>query len=374
MSLEFGILPLNAELIERFERVTGKPAHPFIKRGFIFGHRDVKLLLDDYEAGNPIYIYTGRGPSGPMHLGHLVPFHFTKYLQDVFNCTVVIQMADTEKYYFKDLKFEQIQNYMEENIKDIKAMGFNLDKTFIFSNHQYLSTVPMQNIMNLLLKKISINTLGKTFGFIETHHEESCQGDMCVSPDPVQGTNHKEPYQGINLGQLYSCVCQMAPCFSSIFPHLFGSGKIRCVVAYSVDQDPYFRLVRDVASSLGYPKPVCLIGNFLPALHGKDKMSTTGGTELIYLHDSSEEVTLKIRKYAFSGGRDTLKEHREKGANLGVDIPYQYLRFFEPDDKIVEEIRVKYGSGEMLSKEVKERVSSRINEILKEHQIKRKEY
>lgn len=39
-------------------------------------------ILDLYEAGKRFYLYTGRGPSSDaLHLGHLVPFHFTKYLQ-----------------------------------------------------------------------------------------------------------------------------------------------------------------------------------------------------------------------------------------------------------------------------------------------------
>lgn len=32
-----------------------------------------------------------------MHLGHLIPFMFTKYLQDAFDCPLVIQMTDDEK-------------------------------------------------------------------------------------------------------------------------------------------------------------------------------------------------------------------------------------------------------------------------------------
>jgi tryptophanyl-tRNA synthetase len=33
-----------------------------------------------------------------------------------------------------------------------------------------------------------------------------------------------------------------------------------------------------------------------------------------------------------------LKEHKEKGANLEVDIPYHYLRFFLEDDEKLEKI------------------------------------
>jgi tryptophanyl-tRNA synthetase len=146
---------------------------------------------------------------------------------------------------------------------------------------------------------------------------------------------------------------------------------LRWVVTYSLDQDPYFRLVRDVTTSLNYPKPVTLIGKFLPALQGEDKMSTTGEMPLIYLQDSPEEVDYKIRKHTFSGGRDTLKEHKEKGTNLDVDIAYQYLRFFESDNKVLEEIGRKYGKGEMSSKEVKDLAILKINEILQHHRTQK---
>jgi tryptophanyl-tRNA synthetase len=38
---------------------------------------------------------------------------------------------------------------------------------------------------------------------------------------------------------------------------------------------------------------------------------------------------------------------------LEVDVPYQYLRFFLEDDARLEEIRVNYGSGKMMSGELK---------------------
>ena len=39
-------------------------------------------MLANYEKGKPMYLYTGRGPSSEaLHLGHLIPFMFTKYLQ-----------------------------------------------------------------------------------------------------------------------------------------------------------------------------------------------------------------------------------------------------------------------------------------------------
>jgi tryptophanyl-tRNA synthetase len=51
-----------------------------------FSHRDFDKILDKYEAGEPFFLYTGRGPSSDaLHLGHTIPFTFTKWLQDVFD-------------------------------------------------------------------------------------------------------------------------------------------------------------------------------------------------------------------------------------------------------------------------------------------------
>lgn len=56
--------------------------------------RDLSVILDRYEKGKPFFLYTGRGPSnGSLHLGHLIPFMFTKYLQEAFNVPLIIQVG-----------------------------------------------------------------------------------------------------------------------------------------------------------------------------------------------------------------------------------------------------------------------------------------
>lgn len=47
----------------------------------------------------------------------------------------------------------------------------------------------------------------------------------------------------------------------------------------------------------------------------------------------------QVKRFAFSGGQDTLEKHRELGANLDIDVPYQYLRFFLEDDAELERVR-----------------------------------
>lgn len=61
-------------------------------------------------------------------------------------------------------------------------------------------------------------------------------------------------------------------------------------------------------------------------------MSSSDANSSILLNDKPNDIKNKINKYAFSGGGATLEEHRANGANLEVDVPYQYLKFFLEDD------------------------------------------
>ena len=47
---------------------------------------------------------------------------------------------------------------------------------------------------------------------------------------------------------------------------------------------------------------------------------------------------MQVLKYAFSGGRDTMEEHRRYGGNPDVDVSYQYLTFFLEDDNRLAQI------------------------------------
>lgn len=62
----FGAAPITDDLLKRFETVTGTKAHPMLRRGLFYAHRDFEEFLSYYEKGHPIYIYTGRGPSSGL--------------------------------------------------------------------------------------------------------------------------------------------------------------------------------------------------------------------------------------------------------------------------------------------------------------------
>ena len=77
---EFGTQPLTDELLEKVAKYTNG-LHLQIQRQIFFSHRDLDTVLNMYEQGKKFVLYTGRGPSGPVHIGHLIPWIFTLHLQ-----------------------------------------------------------------------------------------------------------------------------------------------------------------------------------------------------------------------------------------------------------------------------------------------------
>lgn len=61
-----------------------------------------------------------------------------RWLQETFNVPLVIQLTDDEKTLWKDLKVEQSMKLARENAKDIIALGFDVNKTFIFSDLDFI--------------------------------------------------------------------------------------------------------------------------------------------------------------------------------------------------------------------------------------------
>ena len=83
-------------------------------------------VLDDVEKKKPFFLYTGRGPSSTaMHMGHLIPFIFTKWLQETFDVPLVIQLTDDEKFLFKG----QIFLEGHKHLKKISLFIFTLPST-----------------------------------------------------------------------------------------------------------------------------------------------------------------------------------------------------------------------------------------------------
>ncbi len=331
---QFGTEKITPDVLKKIEKITGE-IHFMLRRGVFFSHRELIRTLDDYQKGKKFFLYTGRGPSGHTHIGHLVPWVFTKWLQEKFDTNLYFQLTDDEKFYAKqDLTLEQTSKFAYENALDFIALGFKPEKTKIIINTKNIKT--LYPIAAQVAKKINFSNTKAVFGFT---------GET-------------------NIGMIFYTSLQSAPCFIEDRPVLIPLG---------VDQDPHFRVTRDVAPKIGREKPALIHNIMIPSLSGPGgKMSASEESGTIYTTDSPEMIKKKINKYAFSGGQATVEDHRKIGGNPDIDVSYQYLRiFFEPDDKKLKTIYDDYKSGKMLTGELKAILIEKVTEFLVAHQQRR---
>ncbi len=339
---EFGISKIDSSLMKRFEDLAkkkGMKMHHYLKRGIFFAHRDLKFALDEHGKGN-LFLYTGCGPSGPIHMGHAMVWLFVKWLQDLLDVDLWFQFTDDEKFLFKKMSYDEIQKWLHENMLDIIALGFNPKKTHFLIDTKHAGIMYPEAIK--VAKKITFSTVKASFGLTSQN----------------------------NIGSIFFTSVQAVPAF---LPSVLAKKKMACLIPHAVDQDPHFRITRDVVEKIGYYKPSSIQCRFLPGLSGmqaQGKLSSSEGTA-IYLTDDEKAVKNKINKYAFSGGKDTLEEHRKHGGNPDIDVAYQWLAFFEEDDKKLEKIYNDYKSGKLLSGELKQLLIDKLNGFLREHQKKR---
>jgi tryptophanyl-tRNA synthetase len=337
---EFGMQKIDSKLLKRIEKLAGE-SHPMLRRGIFFAGRDLKWVFDEYEKGNKFYLYTGRAPSGGVHIGHLATWYFTKWLQDTFDVELYFQFTDDEKFLYKDMTFEEVQKWTVENMKDVAAVGFNPKKTHFLIDTKHAGLIYPEAIK--VAKKITFSMVKSSFGFTETN----------------------------NVGSIFYTAVQAVPAF---LPSVLKGKKIPCLIPHGVDQDPHFRLTRDILPKIGHYKPASIQCSFLPPLTGAEgKMNSSGeDTKSILSTDNPEQVKKKINKYAFSGGGVTLEEHKKSGGNVNVDVAFQYLKYmFEEDDSKLEDLEKRYKSGELSTGEMKAYAIEKINNFLSGHQKRR---
>ncbi|AET38484.1 tryptophan--tRNA ligase WRS1 Ecym_2786 [Eremothecium cymbalariae DBVPG len=343
---QFGTKRISEETLDRFRKVTGHEPHHFMLNNVFFSERDFTKILDLYEQGKQFFLYTGRGPSSDsMHLGHMVPFIFCKWLQDVFDVPIVIELTDDEKFLFKQkLTIGDVKKFARENCKDIIAVGFKLENTFIFSDLEYMGSGFYETVVRVS-RQITGSTAKAVFGFTDSD---------CI-------------------GKFHFASIQIAAAFPSSYPDVLGiPDKTPCLIPCAIDQDPYFRVCRDVADKLKFSKPSLLHSKFFPALQGPTtKMSASDETTAIFMTDTAKQIQKKINKYAFSGGQVSIEDHRKYGGNPDVDVAYQYLSFFKDDAEFLKKCYDDYKSGELLSGEMKKHCIETLQTFVKKFQERR---
>jgi len=333
----FGTKRIDPALLARLSKYG--ELHPMLRRQIVYSHRDLDWILDEYDKGNKFVLYTGRGPSGPVHLGHLMPWAFTKYLQDMFDVKLYFQLTDDEKFMFYDhLKLEDVRRWAYENALDVIALGFKKDKTKIFLDTELIKTI--YPIAIRVAKKINFSTVRAVFGFDNSY----------------------------NIGSIFFTSIQSVPAFLESY---YQGRNVPCLIPCGIDQDPHFRITRDIAEGLGYYKPALIHAKLMPSLSGSEKMSSSKTDTTIWTTDGPKEVKKKIGN-AFTGGAVSVAEQKKHGGKPEICSVFQYNQyFFLPDDKALEERRHKCKTGAIMCGECKAQLAERVISFLQQHQERR---
>nr|CAG4718591.1 unnamed protein product [Naegleria fowleri] len=169
-------------------------------------------------------------------------------------------LKDVKFFLWKDLELKEPYRLSYENGRDIIACGFDKEKTFIFSNLDYVSH--LYPVVCKIQKEVTTSQVKGVFGVCDSN----------------------------NIGEMSFPAIQ-APSFDQwSFPHIFPEDKfgkygVACLIPCAIDQDPYFLVTSDVSRKLKWKIPSVIHSKFFPALQSK-KMSASSESSSIYLTDT----------------------------------------------------------------------------------------
>ncbi|HEY7228476.1 MAG TPA: tryptophan--tRNA ligase [Nitrososphaeraceae archaeon] len=320
---KFGTQEITDEILEKIQAFTGQ-LHPLLEHRFFFSHRDLDWILNKYEKDEKFYLYTGRGPSGMVHLGHLMPWFLTKHLQDKFDSNLLFQITDDEKFLFGNKTMDEINKNVYENILDIIAIGFKKSRTKIIVNSRHIKHLYSNSLE--IAKRITFSTAKSIFGFTNS----------------------------TNVGMIGFPPLQAVPCF---LPTIIEGKPTPVLIPAAIDQDPYWRLTRDIAEKIGFYKPAQIHSKFLPSLQTTGKMSSSNPETALFTTDEPKIIEEKVSN-AFTGGQPTTALQKKLGGNPEICSVFSYLKFLFDTSRESNQRELKCRSGNLLCGECKHDLSN----------------
>ncbi|MBI5332763.1 MAG: tryptophan--tRNA ligase [Candidatus Aenigmarchaeota archaeon] len=352
--------------IAGMDEYIGKiPDHILFRRGIVYGQRDFSRIADAIANKKQFIMMTGLMPSGKFHFGHKLVADQILYYQSL-GAKIYLCVADLEAYNTRLGDLEELKKIaIEEYLVNYIALGLkpkNLD--FYFQSNRSKDSEKS----NKYYKLAAMAARHITFNEIQAIY-----GDL--SP-----------------GKITSALIQVS---DMLHPQLI-EGPVPTIVPVGFDQDPHIRLARDISqrmttgpsedsvkissdrlqipessndsAKLSFIQLSSTCHKFIPGLKG-GKMSSSDPYSYVSLTDSVEEANDKIMKHAFSGGRNSLEEHRRLGGNPEIDVCFQWLyAFVEPKDKKIKKIEEDYKSGKLLTGELKQYTVELLTKFLEKHQ------
>ena len=194
------------------------PSH-LHRRGIVFAHRDLDIVLDVQKTGEKFGVLTGLMPSGRMHLGHSMVIEQVKWFQQMGG-DVTIAVADLESQATRGVSLEKGREIaLTEYVANYAALGLNPDLTNVYFQS---SRSEVQRLGFQLGKRTNLSEFEAIYGF---------RGET-------------------NLAHVQAPMVQVG---DILHPQTEEYGGLRpIVVPVGVDQDPHLRLTRGIASKTNW--------------------------------------------------------------------------------------------------------------------------
>ncbi|MEC8540828.1 MAG: tryptophan--tRNA ligase [Candidatus Thermoplasmatota archaeon] len=403
------------------------PSH-LHRRGIIFAHRDLDLVLDAQKTGDKFGVLTGLMPSGRMHLGHSMVIEQVKWFQNLGG-DVTIAVADLESQATRGVSLakgrkialqEYVSNYaalgldpsltnvyFQSTRSEVQRLGFQLGKRtnlsefesiYGFKGDTNLAHVqaPMVQVGDILHPQIDdyggLRPIVVPVGVDQDPHLRLTRGvasksnwfNIKVNTGPgiliglsVHDDNAElfgqQPNGRIDKSKVTEIFTKVVNCLTEIgFSDINSNPKQGTIVVPSATKRDMnkirielLKLERSLGG-MGLLTPSSTYHHFAVGLTGQ-KMSSSKPKTTIFLDDDIQTITKKIKK-AYSGGQSTIEEHRRLGGNPDIDVAYQYMMyFFEHDDKHLAEINSDYRTGKILAGEMKQLCIDKATEWMENH-------
>lgn len=402
------------------------------RRGIVFAHRDLDVILGCIERSDPFGVLTGLMPSGRMHLGHSMVIDQVRWFQEQ-GADITVTVADLEALATRGTSLaEGRENAINEYVHNYAALGLDPSNTDVY----FQSSRPaVQRLAFTLGRRTNLSEFEAIYGFrgdtnlahvqaplvqagdiIHPQLEEYGGLRPIVVPVGVDQDPHLRLTRGIagkthwfNVKPRKAGGLTVALSVQTDNAELFGvapNGRVD-----RATRETIFQRLKDSLAPMGYadfvanPKhgtldipganlsdagqvrmcvlaleremggmglmpPCSTYHRFAVGMTG-DKMSSSKPQTTIFMDDSIEEMSKKVKR-AFSGGQPTVEEHRRLGGDCSKDVAFQYLQFFfEPDDSELGRIAREYESGRMLAGEIKQICIERASEWLTDLSEKR---
>jgi len=333
----FGIEPIEPLLKKYPVLKTSR----YMRRGVVFGHRDLKKILDAVHKGKPFAVMSGIKPTGEFHLGSKMTAEEIVFFQHLSpKATASYCIADVEAYADNGIPFSESARIAVGNVADMLALGLDPKRTYIYKQSE---EIRVMNLSFIFSRGVTHSTLKAIYG------EKS-------------------------FGHYLSALVQAG---DILLPQLKDfNGPKPVVVPVGADQDPHIRLTRDLAQKyqdqFRFVAPSATYHKLMRSLStGKDKMSKKDPMGYLLLSDDLSLVRKKILN-AFTGGRETEELQRKLGGEAYKCPVYDlYLFHFSENDKKVENVYEECIHGKRLCGECKMELLDYAIKSLREHQRKR---